>query len=436
MPRTHILILDPSGPTSCSPVSPSTLKTLDSLRDLLCDDDEIAATDRQSSYERKKTPTRILDDTVLALRKASLDTRPPKTSIRKASLTPESTPPQQSKHLESRGRHSKKIKRKIQQRTMSEPPTFRLRRSGAKKDEKKEQSEIRKRLFKPSSRVTNVKKSLQHTRSDEKLRVSPINTFIPDEVGQNLMTLTTRFLNAKTNIKAMSQDDRHRKLKNFFGDSYTKDVSVSDIEKGGLKVLLTSRVPLAYFFSSVVQDLSSENLTFFLDASWYAMEKWSSVVDQHRCAQIIVDTYLSSSGHFELNVNSKTRSSTLEKFQNSFISSSSEAFILPKDCFKEAVVEVVKVMEDSYRKFRAGTLYNSMKNDLGNQRSFNENIRCSVTSLLSDLLQPADSERVKLLKPHIRRFCQKMLSTDFDDVTMQVKSFRMSALGIFGPEED
>jgi hypothetical protein len=51
-----------------------------------------------------------------------------------------------------------------------------------------------------------------------------------------------------------------RKLQHFFGDFLPLDVSLREIQSDGLKALLQSKVPLAFFLHSLLEDFCSENL--------------------------------------------------------------------------------------------------------------------------------------------------------------------------------
>lgn len=67
----------------------------------------------------------------------------------------------------------------------------------------------------------------------------------------------TSFDNTSYKIK---NDRSSRKLDHFFGERIPRDVSVREIQREGLKVMLQSKIPLCYFLYHLLEEYSSENL--------------------------------------------------------------------------------------------------------------------------------------------------------------------------------
>lgn len=70
-------------------------------------------------------------------------------------------------------------------------------------------------------------------------------------------TAATSFDNTSYKIK---NDRSSRKLDHFFGERIPRDVSVREIQREGLKVMLQSKIPLCYFLYHLLEEYSSENL--------------------------------------------------------------------------------------------------------------------------------------------------------------------------------
>ncbi|KAI8910382.1 hypothetical protein EDD86DRAFT_177126, partial [Gorgonomyces haynaldii] len=94
---------------------------------------------------------------------------------------------------------------------------------------------------------------------------------------------------------------RTSKLEKLLGE-ISLDISGVEIEKEGLKALLQSKVPLAYFFANLIDNYSTELICFYLDVERYLSCTFTTLEKKFQCAQQIFTTYLDPRSFLEVNV--------------------------------------------------------------------------------------------------------------------------------------
>ncbi|KAI9349455.1 hypothetical protein DFJ73DRAFT_833626 [Zopfochytrium polystomum] len=86
------------------------------------------------------------------------------------------------------------------------------------------------------------------------------------------------------------------------------DLTVADVELGGMSRLMVSRLPLAYYLVSLLEDYCSENLFFHLEATYFKASAEDMTPEELEVnATHIFKTYLESNSPFEVNVDFKVR---------------------------------------------------------------------------------------------------------------------------------
>ncbi|KND02129.1 uncharacterized protein SPPG_02623 [Spizellomyces punctatus DAOM BR117] len=214
---------------------------------------------------------------------------------------------------------------------------------------------------------------------------------------------------------------RFGKLSKFFGSEPPLDISVSEVEQQGLKALLMSKVPRAYFLYSLLEDYSCENLFFFLEVEHYTTSVFPTVEQQRSAAQHIYNTYLNLNSHFEVNLDERVRKEVVVAM------SSDET--LP-DCFDSAKRAALHLMEGSWQKFARSDIFARMKKEIGTlQCNLTESRQPAVLLLMSYLdrqagpllssSNPAANQanlyRHLLIRHMIHEYCRTILQVDFDD---------------------
>ncbi|KAJ3289633.1 hypothetical protein HK104_007327 [Borealophlyctis nickersoniae] len=154
---------------------------------------------------------------------------------------------------------------------------------------------------------------------------------------------------------------RLQKLWRFFGDDPPLDITVKEIETQGLKAILASKVPLAYFLYSLLEDYSCENLFFYLEVEHYNSVHFPTIQHNEVAAQHIFETYLSRNSQFEVNVDERIRRDIILKMKTHNLEDLDGLF----DAAKSAILVL---MEGSYSKFAKGEVFVMMKKDIGEYR--------------------------------------------------------------------
>lgn len=212
---------------------------------------------------------------------------------------------------------------------------------------------------------------------------------------------------------------RSSKLTKFFGSDPPLDVSIPEIEKQGLKAILTSKVPLAYFLYSLLEDWSCENLFFYLEVEHYNNAKFSTDETHRVAAQHIFDTYLSPNSHFEVNVDERVRKDCITGMSAGKLTG----------CFDAAKRAVLVLMESSFQKFLKSSIFAQMKREIGSVPFYLSQTRDAAVTLLMSYLDKQGSafisgestssetaiRRHLLVRHMIREYCRTMLEVTVDD---------------------
>ncbi|KAG0163946.1 hypothetical protein DFQ28_010843 [Apophysomyces sp. BC1034] len=207
-----------------------------------------------------------------------------------------------------------------------------------------------------------------------------------------------------------------RKLDNFFGEQAPHDICVKEIRKEGLKAMLQSKIPLCYFLYHLLEEYSSENLSF----------SYTSLVQQTATAQHIYNTYLTQNCHLEVNLDDKIRRMVTDALQKKQVDG----------CFEPAKRAVYILLESSFLRFLQTKTFDRMVRECGELTThYTNKIRdAAVNQLLGYLEQQhamiytnphTDSpvyatvsqttrRRQELVKSMIHEFCRTLLGVEFN----------------------
>ncbi|KAL1915572.1 uncharacterized protein VTP21DRAFT_6696 [Calcarisporiella thermophila] len=226
-------------------------------------------------------------------------------------------------------------------------------------------------------------------------------------------------------------DHSARKLLRFFGHEPPLDVCVKEIEREGLKAMLMSKIPLCYFLRCLLQEYSSENLFFFLEAEQYEAFSYTSLSHQLTAARHIYSIYLDRSSHFfEVNVDEevrKTISDTLSACEAAISSSSSPSIARDlSTIFEPAKRAVFNLLETSYAKFAMGEIYSQMVREIGHSTSYSVEARARAVRFLLGYLEqewtticargnPHTRRHLHVLEAMVREFCHMLLKVDYEE---------------------
>ncbi|KND00322.1 uncharacterized protein SPPG_04646 [Spizellomyces punctatus DAOM BR117] len=187
-----------------------------------------------------------------------------------------------------------------------------------------------------------------------------------------------------------------RKLADIMGESCPLDVCVRDIEEGGLEVMLESRLPLIYFLSHLLAEHTAESLFFTHDMKSFAQSSFPTTASLLHHSQDLFSTYLDAASVLEINVSQSTRRIVATNIRHR----------KGIAAFDHAVVQVKKLLEQAWTRFKESRTWSTMKADLGHSRIItNESeykAKATLYSVLAKQYNPAtvgeDPARVLLVR--------------------------------------
>lgn len=213
-----------------------------------------------------------------------------------------------------------------------------------------------------------------------------------------------------------------KKLENFFGQNIPVDVSIRDIEQLGLKALLASRVPLCYFLYQLLEEHCSENVFFFLEVDLYEHTKFQDPQMMIDIGIELYDTFLRADSEFEVNIPQKIKAPVSDQIRAG-----------DHGAFTDAKEHIQKLMEPVFTKFKNGTIFTRMKQELGytsvyNKQARNYAVRILLQNLDKTLPKTNNSipgislaqERNDMIRAMLHAFCEMKLGIDFIDRDLKV----------------
>ena len=200
---------------------------------------------------------------------------------------------------------------------------------------------------------------------------------------------------------------RKSKLEKLLGEQV--DVSVVEIEREGLKALLHSKIPLAYFMYSLLNSYSCELLCFYLDVDRYETCQFRSKEAQLTCARQIFTTYLDPRSFLEINVNDSTKKEILQRMRGTM-----------KTCFEPAKQHILGLLETSFVQFRKDPIFQQLKKDTDHEALFSRECRQKAYELLQTrvpTIEPGSpsEQRNMYLANLISEFCRRILKIKAND---------------------
>lgn len=193
-------------------------------------------------------------------------------------------------------------------------------------------------------------------------------------------------------------------------------MSVAQIETHGLKAILHSNVPLCYFLYSLLEELCSENLFFYLEVEQFENTEFDSPKVMKAIAQDLYDTFIKTDSEFEINIDQKARAPILAAIEAE-----------DQKCFASAKEHIVKLMETVFLKFKNSPIYEKMKKELGNTCIYDkqaknqavkillQNLDKTLPSETSDAPTGIAQERNDMIRAMLHAFCETRLGIDFID---------------------
>jgi Regulator of G protein signaling domain len=138
------------------------------------------------------------------------------------------------------------------------------------------------------------------------------------------------------------------KILKVLGVPVKLDIPVSEIEKEGLKAVLISKVPMAYFMQSLLESYSSELLCSYLDIECYENSYFATDDERRKCAQKIYSTYLDPRSFLEINVGDAVKKDIVSRMKTP-----SQLIT----CFTPAKEHVLMLLEQSFTLFLKSEAY-------------------------------------------------------------------------------
>lgn len=231
------------------------------------------------------------------------------------------------------------------------------------------------------------------------------------------------------------------KLYQFFGQHAPLDVRFEDIADHGLTAMLQSTVPMCYFFYSLLDQHSFENLLFFLEVDQFQGHEFADNDEMQGAAIEIFRAFLQRNSEFEVNVDGNIKRTVKREIRQ-----------CKEKCFMAAKDHVQSLMEPCFIAFLNSPVWNVMEKDLkGQVVPYLPEVRERALSVLIGFLdermplrQPpgvkitrAQLRRNKIIREIIHTFARTRMNLDFKDLSPEMEEeMRRKGINAYDEEED
>ncbi|KAL7331108.1 hypothetical protein PS15p_203347 [Mucor circinelloides] len=157
----------------------------------------------------------------------------------------------------------------------------------------------------------------------------------------------------KNQIYKKRNDKSNKKAFQFFGEQVKLEISAKEIKREGLRALLHSTVPLAYFLYHLLSEYSSENLFFYLAVDNYEHFNFSSYAERYQVANKIYNTYLTRNSDVEVNLEDRIYRQVTNALSSQYTTTGKE--------FEAAKRHVFSLLNVSYHQFRTSQVWDIME---------------------------------------------------------------------------
>eukprot|EP00923_Selenidium_pygospionis_P002995 GHVN01004595.1.p1 GENE.GHVN01004595.1~~GHVN01004595.1.p1 ORF type:complete len:243 (-),score=37.44 GHVN01004595.1:12-740(-) len=156
-------------------------------------------------------------------------------------------------------------------------------------------------------------------------------------------------------IQTLKEKRRKEKKKVLlkFGEKTRYDISLGQIQKYGLDVLLISRVPLCFFLCFLFDKEATENFLFYDEIDNITKKDFQSKEEKKKTLEDIYNMFIKPGAEFEINIISRKRRKIKEDVESGNIES-----------FEEAKNHVAGLLKPLYEKFLRDKSYFEMCNVL------------------------------------------------------------------------
>ena len=210
-------------------------------------------------------------------------------------------------------------------------------------------------------------------------------------------------------------------LRQYFGASSHTDISLAEIEKHGLCILLQSNLPLAHFLHFCLKSLNSENLFFYLEIEQFEEYRFNDVKAMKRTAMHLYDAFVKDGADFELNLPGEVRSATRRRIEEE-----------DQFCFSNVREHAIALLEPCIETFMMSPEWMELKTVIEktipiNSCMYSKELRNDAVNKLVDCLEELEAQksllatdraaqrRVRLLREMLHDFCKTRLRCDFHD---------------------
>ncbi|KAL0140000.1 RGS domain-containing protein [Mucor lusitanicus] len=216
----------------------------------------------------------------------------------------------------------------------------------------------------------------------------------------------------KAQIYKKKNDKSNKKAFQFFGEQVKLEISAKEIRREGLRALLHSTVPLAYFLYHLLNEYSSENLlmnlrllVFYLAVDNYEHFNFSSYNERYQVANKIYKTYLTRHSDVEVNLEDRIYRQVTNALNSQYTTTGKE--------FEAAKRHVFSLLNVSYHQFRTSPVWDIMESKCSDLKSYNRSrSQALVVNLLLSQIKRRnrDSATFKL----VHSFCRIYLPFGYD----------------------
>ncbi|GAN07244.1 hypothetical protein MAM1_0153d06737 [Mucor ambiguus] len=189
------------------------------------------------------------------------------------------------------------------------------------------------------------------------LSIGSIISVSQQQQQQQPMPLPQPFVIVSDENKAQNykrkNDKSNKKAFQFFGEQVKLEISAKEIRREGLRALLHSTVPLAYFLYHLLSEYSSENLFFYLAVDNYQHFNFSSFTERYQVANKIYKTYLTRNSDVEVNLEDRIHRQVTNALSSQYTTTGKE--------FEAAKRHVFSLLNVSYHQFRTSSVWDIME---------------------------------------------------------------------------
>lgn len=215
---------------------------------------------------------------------------------------------------------------------------------------------------------------------------------------------------------SLKHSARVAKLARMLGSALKLDVALVEIQREGLKAMLLSRIPLAYFLAFLYNSYSPELLYFFHDVTLFTSDDvlTDGIAARLQFARSILITYIERDSPLEINIDAAVRDQVRSDIRKTCLDG----------CFDAARLHVLELLETLFAEFVRSEMYQILLQDSDSTSVFAVDSRLKAYAVLqSAISKNARSSSPRIAKSKMQmnvllvQFCTRVLEIGPDGKT-------------------